>query len=59
MKVFDYECKECKKIFEKYIRGSEVEKIECPSCGSANTVKRLSAPKGFQFNGKGFEHNKK
>lgn len=60
MRVFDFYCNECDNIFEKYVKtGGITERVECPYCGSTNTEKRLCAPSGFQFNGKGFEHNKK
>lgn len=60
MRVFDFYCNECADVFEKYLKpGNLDKKVECPMCGSTNTEKRISAPAGFQFNGKGFEHNKK
>lgn len=60
MRVFDFYCNECDNLFEKFVSSGQTEKkMECPYCGSTNTEKRLSAPAGFQFNGKGFEHNKK
>jgi putative FmdB family regulatory protein len=56
MKFFDFICKECQNKFEKMIR--ELDKVECPQCGSTNTEK-IPGVAGFQFKGVGLEHRKK
>lgn len=56
MKFFDFICKECQNKFEKMIR--ELDKVECPQCGSTNTEK-IPGVAGFQFKGVGLEHRNK
>lgn len=46
MPVFDYECKNCGKLFEELVFSSSKpdSEIECPSCGKNQSVRLMSAP---------------
>lgn len=46
MPVFDYECKNCNKVFEELVMSSSTpdSEIECPDCGAHQSVRRMSAP---------------
>ncbi|MBN2600484.1 MAG: zinc ribbon domain-containing protein [Candidatus Marinimicrobia bacterium] len=46
MPVFDYECKNCGKVFEELVMSSSTpdSDIECPGCGEHNSIRRMSAP---------------
>lgn len=57
IKVFDYICSECDEQFERFVK--ESTKVECPRCGSTNTVRQVSSTGSFKFNGMGFEHRAK
>jgi putative FmdB family regulatory protein len=45
MPIYDFECADCKKYFEKYLpieqRNESVQCLLCPSC---NTVRLISLP---------------
>jgi len=41
MRLDDYRCLQCGRIFEALLEGSD--KASCPSCASAQTVRELSA----------------
>lgn len=53
MPIFDFKCNKCDSTFEK-LCNVDVESVKCKFCGNDDTVKQLSAPGGFQFNGSGF-----
>lgn len=57
MPTYDYECKDCKEVFEKFlsIKKSE-EPQECEKCGSTNTAKMIGKP-AAHFKGSGFYVN--
>lgn len=42
MPVYEYECEECKKVFEELRRMSDAEPAPCPACGSIKTKRRIS-----------------
>jgi putative FmdB family regulatory protein len=46
MPMYEYECRKCKKSFDKLLRSmsasNESEKVECPGCGSKQTQRKLS-----------------
>ena len=43
MPIYEFECKQCHKSFEKLVkRMDEKAKEPCPACGSKQTVKKLS-----------------
>lgn len=45
MPVFDYKCQDCGKTYDVYHKVREVaEDVLCPSCGSANHKRLMSAP---------------
>ena len=52
MPIFDFICKECKKVFEKMVR-TDTAQVECPDCGSS-TEKKISAPAHFTGSGDGW-----
>ncbi|MDA1096630.1 MAG: zinc ribbon domain-containing protein [Chloroflexi bacterium] len=45
MPILEYACKTCEHRFDKFIRGMNVPAmdVECPTCGSANVQKQVSA----------------
>jgi putative FmdB family regulatory protein len=40
MPIFEYQCRQCSSSFELLVRSGTA--VECPSCSSANVVKKLS-----------------
>ena len=42
MPIFEFTCKDCNKIFEEIVLGSE--DIECPECKSKNVSRLISRP---------------
>jgi putative FmdB family regulatory protein len=43
MPIYEYDCQECGKHFEKLVRSSSTDNaITCPSCASTRCVKSLS-----------------
>ena len=45
MPIFEYQCKNCKKEFEKLVFAGEEGKIHCPDpeCKSSDIAKKMSA----------------
>ena len=43
MPMYDYSCQDCRAVFEELLVKDE-DAVDCPQCGSAQTVRRLSAP---------------
>lgn len=44
MPMYEYECRSCKKSFEKLVRSaSDRDKTVCPECGSAKVGRKFSA----------------
>lgn len=45
MPIYEYECKQCRKSFEKLVKRMEDNdvKVPCPECGSRQTGRKLSA----------------
>lgn len=43
MPIYEYECNQCRKVFEELVFGSD-EKVRCPECESKKVTKLLSAP---------------
>lgn len=43
MPIFEYVCKKCGNKFEKLQKGSAGEECGCPTCGSHEVAKALSA----------------
>lgn len=42
MPLFEYECQDCHENFEKLVRVVGNQNVECPQCGSSNTLKKFS-----------------
>jgi len=43
MPIYEYQCQECGKEFEKLVRSiSSAPKVECPRCGGKKVKKALS-----------------
>ncbi len=42
MPIFEYACQDCGTSFEKLVRNSDTNGVECPSCGKAKVEKLLS-----------------
>jgi putative FmdB family regulatory protein len=40
MPIFEYECNQCKKEFEKLVFAGEDKNISCPECKSVDVVKK-------------------
>jgi len=44
MPMYDFRCRECDTRFEELVRGSsDQENVRCPSCGSAEVQRQVSA----------------
>jgi len=44
MPIYEYQCEDCQRRFEDLIRNkADEEALQCPSCGSKNLVKQMSA----------------
>ena len=41
IKVYDFTCADCGYTFEKFVK--DIKDAECPTCGSKNVVKGVSA----------------
>ncbi len=50
MPIFEFKCSSCGKEFERIIFSSDEQKVDCPSCGCADTERMLSV-----FAGAGIE----
>ena len=53
MPIYEYECKQCRKPFEKLVRTMDSkEPIVCPDCGSKQTERKPSAFAAVSGSGK-------
>jgi len=43
MPIFEYQCDNCKKEFEKLVFAGEEGDIKCPECKSPDITKKMSA----------------
>jgi len=43
MPMYDFSCQDCATVFEELLV-KDGEAVVCPRCGSANTVRQVSAP---------------
>ncbi len=43
MPIFEYQCNECKKEFERLVFAGEETRISCPDCKSKDVIKKMSA----------------
>jgi len=53
-RMFEFKCNDCDSIFTKLIDDTIKEGVECKQCQSTDTMRIISATKGFQFKGSGF-----
>ena len=56
MPIFDFNCNECGKVFEKLVRAADIPP-ECPSCGTKNTQKQEVQHINFELKGTGIYKN--
>ncbi len=42
MPIYEFSCDDCGESFEKLVRSSSADAVECPECGSAHVTKRVS-----------------
>ena len=42
MPVYEFACRECNKDFEKIVPASQRDSVQCPSCGNAHTLRKIS-----------------
>ncbi|MDK2981387.1 MAG: hypothetical protein PWQ55_1734 [Chloroflexota bacterium] len=48
MPLYEYHCQNCAEDFEKIVRFSEADRLPaCPTCGSTDTRKKISASASF------------
>lgn len=52
MPVYEYECKDCKKVFEVYQKMSDAPIASCPDC--KGEVRKLVSMSSFQLKGGGW-----
>ena len=52
MPIYSYKCNNCGKIFEKFEKSGNLNKVFCNNCGSE--ALRIFSPVGIVFKGKGF-----
>lgn len=52
MPIYSYKCNNCGKIFEKFEKSSNQNKVFCTDC--ASEALRIFSPVGIVFKGKGF-----
>ncbi len=57
MPLFEYECQDCRENFEKLVRIAGTQTVECPQCGSSNTVKKFSVFATKNVNSNAFSAN--
>lgn len=43
MPIYDFRCRECGRVSEMLIRGTDGQVVHCPDCGSENLEKLISA----------------
>jgi putative FmdB family regulatory protein len=44
MPIYEFECRECGKAFEKLVRiSSEATEVQCPACGSQKLEEKISS----------------
>lgn len=53
MPTYEYECRECGKVFEKAHKMTEKPRVKCPKCG-ARAKKLIGTGAGIIFKGDGF-----
>jgi putative FmdB family regulatory protein len=54
MPTYEYFCKSCQRVFERFERITAEPNPECPLCGQASAQRKISGGAGLQFTGSGF-----
>lgn len=52
MPIYEYECRECRHVFERYQRFSDAPVTQCPEC--EGSVRKVMQPVGILFKGSGW-----
>ncbi|MCX7832530.1 MAG: hypothetical protein N2440_06500 [Actinobacteria bacterium] len=52
MPIYEYKCKECEYVFEKFQSVYDAPEKTCPACGGE--VRKVLYPAGLVFKGSGF-----
>ncbi len=52
MPIYSYKCNNCEKVFDKFEKPGNCDKVVCPECGSE--ALRIFSPVGIVFKGSGF-----
>jgi len=52
MPIYSYKCSNCEKVFDKFEKPGNNNKVICPDCGSE--ALRIFSPVGIVFKGSGF-----
>ena len=55
MPIYEYRCDDCGTKFEKLVRRSDSDAIQCPSCGEKHLTQQLSTFAAQVGNGKAAE----
>lgn len=53
MPIYQYKCKKCELLFEKYKKIKDRDRVSCPRCKSKDIIRNFSIP-SIIFNGDGF-----
>jgi putative FmdB family regulatory protein len=53
MPIYEYQCGDCQHALEALQKMSDAPLTDCPECGSASLVKKVSAA-GFRLSGSGW-----
>lgn len=53
MPTYEYECRECGKVFEKFHKMTQKPRVKCPKCGG-KAKKIIGTGAGIIFKGEGF-----
>ncbi|MDC0586503.1 zinc ribbon domain-containing protein [Gammaproteobacteria bacterium] len=53
MPIYEYQCQECKHLFDALQKINENPLLDCPSCGE-DALKRLISAPNFRLKGKGW-----
>ena len=53
MPIYEYQCQECKHLFDALQKINEKPLLDCPSCGE-DALKRLISAPNFRLKGKGW-----
>lgn len=57
LKLFDFQCQDCGKSFEKLVEPTAIPAVTCPHCNSIN-VSRTWTKSTFRVTGAGAYNNK-